>query len=436
MYKIFKIMMISLFTGNFFYVNAQNDPIQKDSLDLMQNDSLNVKIHGDSSVYPIIKTFLGNWQRNYYGENPPNKLDLVWKHYLGKGETVISRKIGTKEWAGAGWTGQPLLVREKNNLFIIQGAYDHHLKKIDAETGELIWQYKFDDVVKGTGTIWVNNTVNNSENELIILQGSRLGTGHYLDAKYIPSYRAISYHSGKELWRMDQKWTHSYSRDVDGSALILNDTAYIGLENSLFTVFSPDYRNATMKDGMLQPEIYQEIKLYTMDDVYRHKHNVVTESSPALLKNRIYVASGSGHVFGYNLKSRKIDWDFYIGSDMDGSTVVTSDCCILVSVEKQYIKGQGGIFKLNPEENPQNAVVWYFPTQNNDFAGWEGGVIGSAGINDHYVRKNNSHLAAFVGIDEYLYVVNHQQIDSSIKVLGPDSLTIYNTPKLIFKYHT
>jgi outer membrane protein assembly factor BamB len=171
-----------------------------------------------------------------------------------------------------------------------------------------------------------------------------------------------------------------------------------------------------------------------MDDVYRHKHNVVTESSPALIDNRIYVASGSGHVFGYNLKTREIDWDFYIGSDMDGSTVVTSDSCILVSVEKQYIKGEGGVFKLNPGENPQNAVVWYFPTHNNDFAGWEGGVIGSAGINDYY--GCNNHLAAFVGIDEYLYVVNHQQIDSSIKVLGPDSLTIYNTPKLIFKYHT
>ncbi|MDY6799919.1 MAG: PQQ-binding-like beta-propeller repeat protein [Bacteroidota bacterium] len=428
-------MIISLFTGNFFYINAQNSSIQKDSLDLPY-DSLKVKINEDSLVYPIIKTFLGNWERNYYGENPPTNLDLVWKHYLGKGETVISRNIGTKEWAGAGWTGQSLLVREGDNLFLIQGAYDHHLKKIDAETGELIWQYKFDDVIKGTGTIWVNKTAKKEENKLVILQGSRLGTEHFLDAKHIPSYRAISYHSGKELWRMDQKWTHSYSRDVDGSALVLNDTAYIGMENSLFTVFSPDYRKAAMKDGMLQPEIYQETMLYTMDDVYHHKHNVVTESSPALLKNRIYVASGSGHVFGYNLKTREIDWDFYIGSDMDGSTVVTSDSCILVSVEKQYIKGQGGVFKLNPGKNPRNAVIWYFTTYNNDFAGWEGGVIGSVGINDRYICKNKPHLAAFVGIDEYLYVVNHQQIDSSKKVLGPDSLTIYNTPKLIFKYHT
>ncbi|MFP4024184.1 MAG: PQQ-binding-like beta-propeller repeat protein [Thiohalospira sp.] len=431
MYKSFQTIALSLLIGNFFCLKAQNDTIP-----IKKEDHLDKPDKIDSVTCPIIKTFLGNWERNYYGENPPDRLDLVWKHYLGKGETVISRNIGTKEWAGAGWTGQPLLVNENGKLFLIQGAYDHHLKKINAETGELVWQYKFDDVIKGTGTIWVNKSPDKPENGLVILQGSRLGIGNYLDAKHIPSYRAISYFTGEELWRMDQKWTHSYSRDVDGSALILNDTVYIGLENSLFTVFNPDHRNAKIKDGMLQPEIYQEIKLYTMDDVYDHNYNVVTESSPALLKNRIYVASGSGHVFGYNLETKEIDWDFYIGSDIDGSAVVTSDSCILVSVEKQYIKGQGGIFKLNPCKKPQDAVVWYFPTENNDFAGWEGGVIGSTGINDKYISENQNHLAAFTGIDEYLYVVNHQQIDSLKKVLGPDSLTVYKTPELVFKYHT
>jgi outer membrane protein assembly factor BamB len=186
MLKIFQTIIISLFLGNFFCLNAQNDTIHNIKV---LSEKLNQE---DSVTYPIIKTFLGNWERNYYGENPPDRLDLVWKHYLGKGETVISRNIGTKEWAGAGWTGQPLLVNENDKLFLIQGAYDHHLKKINAETGELVWQYKFDDVIKGAGTIWVNKKADSLENELVILQGSRLGTGHYLDAKHIPSYRAIS----------------------------------------------------------------------------------------------------------------------------------------------------------------------------------------------------------------------------------------------------
>ncbi|MBN2520332.1 MAG: hypothetical protein JXB17_07510, partial [Bacteroidales bacterium] len=155
----------------------------------------------------LIPTFLGNYQRNFYGDSTPEKLNIHWKLYLGQGKTVISRKIGEKIWAGAGWTGQPLLVKESSRLYLIQGAYDHNLKKIDAENGSIVWQYRFDDVIKGTGTIWHNFNADNYNNSVVILQGSRLGNGNYLDSKHVPSYRAISYFTGKELWRLDVKWT-------------------------------------------------------------------------------------------------------------------------------------------------------------------------------------------------------------------------------------
>ncbi len=381
----------------------------------------------------IIPTFLGTSGRNYYGDKAPDTLSIIWKLYLGKGKTVISRKIGEKIWAGAGWTGQPLLVEEDDTLYIIQGAYDHHLKKINAHNGTLVWQYKFDDVVKGTGTIWDNKNADELKNRLVILQGSRLGTDNYLDSKYIPSYRAISYYTGEELWRLNSALTRSYSRDVDGSALIINDTAYLGLENSMFTVFSPDYKKASLRDGMLQPQIYEEHKIYTDKDIAAHRGNLVTESSPALLGNHIYIASGTGHIWGYNLHTRAIDWDFYIGSDIDGSAVVTSDKCILVSVEKQYITGQGGIFKLDPSKSPDKAVKWYFPTSNKKYASWEGGVIGTVAVNDTYNEGNYASIAVFMGIDGYLYVVEHDVIDSTKRVYGPRKENTYHPPRLIFK---
>ncbi len=398
--------------------------------------------HPQSVTYPsadtlyhriLIPTFLGNPQRNYYGNEAPDTLGVIWKLYLGKGETVISRKLGSRIWEGAGWTGQPLLVMEDTNLFIIQGSYDHHLKKIDAANGDIIWQYQFDDVVKGTGTIWNNRNADETRNRLVILQGSRLGVGNYLDSKHIPSYRAVSYYTGEELWRLDVKWTDSYSRDADGSALIINDTAYLGLENSLFTVFSPDYKMAALKDSMLQPAIYQELPLYVKKDVIAHKNNVVTESSPSLLDGVIYVASGSGHVMGYDLLQKNIVWDFYIGSDIDGTAVVTSDSCLLVTIEKQYIRGPGGVFKLDPKKRPEEAVVWYFPVENHEYAGWEGGIIGSVGINDYYNDGTFPFMAAFSAIDGNLYVVNHKELAPDTVVLGPDSTTTYCTPVLLHK---
>jgi outer membrane protein assembly factor BamB len=381
-----------------------------------------------------ISTFLGDEQRNYYGNYAPDTLEILWKHYLGQGVTVISRKLGSREWAGAGWTGQPLLVEEDTGLFIIQGAYDHHLKKINASTGKLVWEYKFDDVVKGTGTIWQTPDTFPDKNRLVILQGSRLGIGNYLDSKHIPSFRAISYHTGEELWRLDVKWTKSYSRDADGSALVLNDTVYIGLENSLFTVLNPSPYKASVLDGMLQPEIIQESILYDDSDVISHKNNVVTESSPCLLDSVIYIASGSGHIFGYSLKLKEIIWDFFIGSDIDGSPVVTHDSCILVSIERQYIDGKGGAFKLNPKKPPDSAVIWYMPTENKEYSGWEGGIIGSCAVNDRYNTDSMPYLAAFSAIDGHLYVVNHMIVDSTKQVFGPDGKKLYYAPELVFKH--
>jgi outer membrane protein assembly factor BamB len=390
----------------------------------------------NSNVEVLSGTFRGNSGRNFYGNQAPSRLDVIWKFHLGEGETVISRRLGSRIWAGAGWTGQPLLVREGRDTFLIQGAYDHRLHKIDATSGKEVWSYSFDDVVKGTGTIWENPKAKNPENSLIILQGSRLGVGNYLDANHVPSYRAISYYTGEELWRLDVRWTSSYSRDVDGSCLLLKDTTYIGLENGIFMVLNPDPEKAAIRDSMLQPKIVQESYLYNKEDVESHNKNVVTESSPALLGNRIYISSGSGHVYGYNLLTRKIDWDFFTGSDMDGSVVVTKDSCLLVSLEKQYIKGRGGVFKLDPGMPEDLSVKWYFEVGDTAYESWEGGVIGTVGINDFYVPEEAPHLVAIQALDGFTYILEHQKIDSTESSTGPDGFKKYQTPVLVTKLET
>jgi outer membrane protein assembly factor BamB len=361
-------------------------------------------------------------------------LDIIWKHHLGSGKTVISWKGGERIWSGCGWTGQPLLVREHDRLFLIQGAYDHHLKKLDADSGTCIWEYAFDDVLKGTGTIWKNFRTENMEESLLILQGSRRGVENSWASDHVPSFRAISYFTGRELWRLDVKQTRSYSRDTDASALVLDDTAYIGLENAYFTVFDPNPQTASIRDSMLQPHIMQEILLYTEEDAKRHGNNLVVESSPSLLMDHIYVTAGSGHVFGYNLTTHQIDWDFFIGSDLDGSPVVTEDSCLLVTVEKQHIQGRGGLFKLNPRKPESEAVVWYFPTNNVTVSEWEGGVVGSACINDRTRKAGDPYLAAVIGIDGFLYVIDYKKLDpAKEKVTGPNNEEQYDTPVLIYK---
>ncbi len=388
------------------------------------------KIADLESVQAVVSTFRGDAHRNFYGNKCPSRLDEIWTTNMGAGKSYAYGKMYV--WTGAGWTGQPLVVKEKDKTYLIQGCFDYNVKKIDAATGKILWKYKFDDIIKGTGSIYINRKAKNKDEQVVIMQGSRRGETVSRNAGITPSFRGISYYSGKELWRMNSKKTPCYSRDVDGSAAVLGDTAYIALENGIFTVFDPNVVNLVERDGIKQPTLYDEVQLWNKFDIQRHGGNLVAESSPTIFNGKVYIVSGSGHVYGYNLKTKKIDWDFYIGSDMDGSAPVTNDSCLMVSIEKEYIKGNGGVFKLDPSKPESKAAQWFFPVKNRNFAFWKGGIIGSVAVNDRYIQKNDTHLATFVAIDGYLYVVDHKNVTEE-QTTGPDGVTKYYKPKLIFK---
>ncbi len=384
------------------------------------------------SIQILIKTFRGNEQRNYYGNEAPNSLRTIWKLSLGSGRSVV--KDVPRIWTGAGWTGQPLLFKEKGKYFLIQGAYDYNLRKINAETGKVFWAYKFDDIIKGTATIWENPNPDEAENRFVIMQGSRYGAKNEWEAKVIPSFRAISLISGKELWRMNVKMTYSYSRDVDASALVINDTAYIGLENGIFSIFNPDNKFAALRDSIVQPKIFKEFKLYNDSDVLLHGRNFVTESSPTLLNNKIYIGACS-RILGYNLGSHRLDWNFYIATDIDGTVVATKSDKLLVTIEKQYIDGKGGVIKLDPSKFENEAVEWFFPTGDRQFGEWEGGIIGTIAVNDYYNPFDSlPAIAAFSAIDGYMYVIDYNAIDGTKRVPSPNLKTEYPTPQLLYKY--
>ncbi len=389
------------------------------------------------SVEIINGTFLGGEKRNFYGRNAPDTIDTIARFWLGKGKTLVGNEL--RDWAGAGWTGQPLLTIEDSTLYIYQNSNDHYLHKIRKKDLTEIWRYAYDDVLKATGTIYLNQQTDSlKEEDFFVMQGSRLGIKNHLHQRLIPSYRAVACQTGQELWRMNSRKTRSYSRDVDASCLLINDTAYLGLENGTFISFLPQKNKADSMEGIFQPKILTESKLYTEEDVRTHGGNLVTEASPARLGNEIYIASGSGHVFAWGMKEKRIIGDFFTGSDMDGTPVVTTDSCILVTLEEQYIAGKGGVFKLLPKKIEDSIIFiprWYFPVNSHEFRSWKGGIIGSAAINDQAnLSDEYPSLAAFSAIDGNLYVVDYQSEDTLNLQAGPANKKQYPTPRLLFTY--
>ena len=98
----------------------------------------------------------------------------------------------------------------------------------------------------------------------------------------------------------------------------------------------------------------------------------------------LYIASGAGHVYGLRRSDLSVVWDYFIGSDLNGTPVPTKKGLLLQAVEKQYIKGKGGMLALDPSKPADKATVWFFPTGNRKVGDWAGGVVGSAAVNDEY----------------------------------------------------
>ncbi len=382
----------------------------------------------------VSPTYLGGAERRYYGPGPaPERLELIWKLHIGSGLTARKSDSKLVTWSGTGWTGQPTLIEEDGHPYLLIGGYDHGLRKVDAKTGSVVWRAELDDVIKGTNTVYFDPGRPQGD-RLVVVTGSRRGVDLDVGDPQIAPLRAFSYASGTELWRLPVPRTENYSQDVDASPLWLDGTLITAVEPGYVYSLAP----GELTDsgfGFAQPAILASSpELYTPADVTARPDtgaaNVALEGSPAVLGDRIYVASGSGHVYGLDRKTLQVEWDFNPGGDFDSTVCVTRDDMLLVGLEREYFEGHGGAYMLDPSMPADDCVVWFFPTADRGIGEWKGGVVGSVAVNDEYnAEANRPSLAAFNSVDGNLYVVSRSEFDGT--ALGPDGRT-YPKPLLEF----
>lgn len=375
-----------------------------------------------------VASFLGDETRRYYGEGPvPEKLEVIWRASIGSGTTggTARSKGEPVVWAGTGWTGQPALVREGGKLYLLVGGFDHNLVKIDAETGTELWAYRFDDVIKGSPTVFRMPDTG----RLAVVCGSRRGFPRAIGDPSIAPVRCVDFETGQELWRMTAPTSKSYSRDADSSPILIGDTLFVAIETG--HVYAVDPTTTEQRGGYRWPVVKAQ-QLLLGSNPAGHGGNLVLESSPSVIGDTLYLASGAGDVYGLSLADLSVTWNYWIGSDLDGSPVTTEDGFILQAVEKQYIPGNGGVLKLDPRKPPAEAVSWFFPTGNRAFGDWQGGIIGSVSVNDEYgSAQSRPALASFIGIDGNLYVVSQDETDGT--TLTPQGTQTAPVPTLVFK---
>lgn len=370
-----------------------------------------------------VASYLGSGERrDLTGFGPaPDNLNLVWKLRLGSGPTQRKQDNAVTTWAGSGWTGQPTVLSEKGRTWLVMGAYDHNLHRIDARNGKVVWESEWPDVMKGTNTIVPNPRPTSANDRFIVVSGSRRGSDVSVGDPSIAPLRAVSFATGKGLWRLPIPKTANYSQDVDSSPLYHDGVLYAPVEPGY--VYALDPFKTEKKGGVIQPKVIaRSPRLYDASDVAAHPDiggaNLAIESSPAILDGVLYITSGAGHIYGLDAKTLKVVWDFKTGSDIDGTPSVTKDGKLLVSIEKQYISQKGGAYLLDPKKPPKDAVVWYYPTPTQGLGEWAGGCVGSVTSNEASNDGTKPRLAALNTIDGELRVVSIDRVTSE-KAKGP-----------------
>jgi len=384
----------------------------------------------------LVPTYLGSDRRRFYGRGQPQSLRQLHRFELGSGISIVGGTADT--WSGAGWTGQPTIVRDRGRLYLTIGAYDHSLRKIDLETMQVVWRYEFDDILKGTASIYLDDTAD-EDDRLVVLQGSRRGTNKSLGAAIVPSFRAISFRTGRELWRLNIRRTDSYSRDNDSSAIALNngqngqngEIFNVG-ENAIGYFLSASSARARSKNGIIQPEILQEIQLYEPADIARYRGNLVAESSPAVWNDRLYLASGGGRIYGIEIATRQIVWRFRAGGDLNGSIAIARDGKLFATVDREKIPGLGGAFKLDPSRPDPDCVEWFMPTLDRGFGDWQGGITASVALDDDYRSAETPPLFATSSVDGNLYIGSQRETSGTAS--GPLRDRDYPKPKILATY--
>ena len=206
----------------------------------------------------------------------------------------------------------------------------------------------------------------------IVCAGSRRGYPLAIDDPNVAPYRAVTFGSGKELWRLPVVKTASYSRDTDGSGFFLDGRQYVGVERRL----------------VLRPRPAADRGLERLQEAGRGGEAPAARGRARRVARRQpgagVVAVGARQPHLHRLRRRPRvrhaprrpgrEWDYFIGSDLDGTVVPTRRNKLLVPVEKQYIKGHGGVLCLDPSKPPEKATEWFFPTGERKVGEWRGGL--------------------------------------------------------------
>ncbi|WP_347349023.1 PQQ-binding-like beta-propeller repeat protein [Nigerium sp.] len=350
---------------------------------------------GDPATYtdvPGVLVFRGNNYRSggAYGtaDIKEKKLNIVWEQPTGE-----IRGEGSY-WPGAGWTGQPLLVKwpdatraamglpaefanDPNFVEVIYPTFEGKIYRLDLASGKATKEpidAKFG--FKGTGSI-------DPRGYPLLYSGQGLNDRNGTIGPW--RWRVFDLIQNKEVWGipgLDPSAPRPDWGAFDSSALVnrQTDTAFEPAENGLVykVKLNSSFDPAAKKVGV-KPEV---VKMEYAGPKSK-KHGI--ENSAVAYRNLMFAADNDGNVFCWDATTMQVLWMRNTGDDVDSSLVLeaTSSGVFLYTgneVDNRGATGGERITNIRKLDAMTGKQLWQYDIPAYYDAAVNGGVLGTPAI--------------------------------------------------------
>lgn len=306
-----------------------------------------------------IVTFRGGPTRTSgaFGTIParPVKLEIMW---------TAQTEHGQEPWfGGAGWTGQPVIVRwpavirhsmpklgrfraDEELVEVIQGSLDGHVYFLDLYTGQRTRKpLDTGNPIKGSVSLDPRGF-------------PLLFVGQGIPEKAAIGLRAYELINDTQVFFLpghDQTAPRKWWGAFDSSGLLnrKTDTYVVGAENGL--VYSIKL-NSDFDPIALTMKVDPVITRYRYQNARREADRLGVENSLTVVKNLAFFADNSGLIQAVDLRTFEPLWAFDSGDDTDAS--VTAEWPALYTANEIDRRGVKGLSHLRKLDARTGAVLW------------------------------------------------------------------------------
>lgn len=302
-------------------------------------------------------------------------------------KTNVNSFITDPDWAGCGWTGQPLVAQWDRETRVIMNLYEEKKEKdglVEAIYAKLDGYIHFIDMEDGSATrdpVYIGSVFKGSgaldpRGYPILYLGAGLSVGSGPQCIY-----AVSLINGTILYKLsgDHKDAHRYWYGFDGGPLVdaETDTLIWGGENAvIYTIKLNTHYDKTAGTLTMAPDD-PVVSIYTSKYSRAERYSGY-ESSVVAADQYLFLGDNSGLLQCVDVNTMELKWVQDLQDDINATPLLEriseEECYLYAAPSVDYNDGNISVYKLDAANGQ---ILWQYDAKCIDDAAFPGGVMGS-----------------------------------------------------------